>query len=141
MPLAASTKVSAGLSVSRGEIETFLFDEAALLDEWRLEEWRAAGRLATVKTGPQRTVYRADLSEGAVYVKHFRVPGWRAKLRQWVRREPQFRGSGGAPAGPPVSSPSSPADRQRSMERRQQHDEKLDQEERERPDKSLFGAS
>jgi tRNA A-37 threonylcarbamoyl transferase component Bud32 len=52
----------------------------------RLDEWRAQGKLTTVKTGPHRTVYRADLSEGAVYVKHFRVPGFRAKLRQWVRR-------------------------------------------------------
>ena len=27
--------------VSVGEIERFLVDEAALLDEWRLEEWLA----------------------------------------------------------------------------------------------------
>ncbi|HEV3122078.1 MAG TPA: lipopolysaccharide kinase InaA family protein, partial [Isosphaeraceae bacterium] len=52
----------------------------------RLDEWRAQGKLTTVKTGPHRTVYRADLSEGAVYVKHFRVPGFRSKVRQWVRR-------------------------------------------------------
>ena len=52
----------------------------------RLDEWRASGRLTTVKTGPHRVVYRVDLPEGAVYVKHFLVPGLRAKLRQWVRR-------------------------------------------------------
>jgi tRNA A-37 threonylcarbamoyl transferase component Bud32 len=52
----------------------------------RLDEWRHLGKLTTIKTGPLRTVYRADLPEGAVYVKHFRVPGVRAKLRQWVRR-------------------------------------------------------
>lgn len=59
-----------------------------LLDqgELRLDEWRAAGRLTTVKTGPHRVVYRADLSEGSVYVKHFLVPDLRAKARQWFRR-------------------------------------------------------
>ncbi len=29
------------LSVTRGELEEFLYHEAALLDEWRLEEWLA----------------------------------------------------------------------------------------------------
>jgi tRNA A-37 threonylcarbamoyl transferase component Bud32 len=52
----------------------------------RLEEWERLGRLSTVKTGPHRVVYRADLPEGTVYVKHFLVPGWREKLRQWFRR-------------------------------------------------------
>src|SRR5215210_2248263 len=41
----------------------------------RLEEWRRQGRLTTVKTGPHRVVYRIDLDEGAVYIKHFLVPG------------------------------------------------------------------
>jgi len=52
----------------------------------RLDEWRRDGVLAVVKTGPHRTVYRVDLPEGPVYVKHFLVPGLRAKLRQWFRR-------------------------------------------------------
>jgi len=52
----------------------------------RLEEWRRNGQLTVVKTGPHRVVYRAELPEGAVYVKHFLVPGLRAKVRQWVRR-------------------------------------------------------
>ena len=30
---------SAALSVTRAELEDFLFNEAALLDEWRLDEW------------------------------------------------------------------------------------------------------
>ena len=55
-------------------------------DGLRLEEWARQGRLTTIKTGPLRTVYRADLPEGSVYIKHFRVPGLRAKIRQWVRR-------------------------------------------------------
>ncbi len=52
----------------------------------RIDEWRASGRLVTVKTGPQRVVYRVDLPEGAIYVKHYLIPGWREMVRQWVRR-------------------------------------------------------
>ena len=52
----------------------------------RLDEWRAGGKLAVIKTGPQRVVYRADLPEGSVFVKHFLVPSWREMLRQWFRR-------------------------------------------------------
>jgi tRNA A-37 threonylcarbamoyl transferase component Bud32 len=55
-------------------------------DGLRLDEWRDQGRLCVVKKGPHRVVYRADLPEGAVYVKHYLVPGWRAKVRQWLRR-------------------------------------------------------
>ncbi len=54
----------------------------------RLEEWRDAGRLKTVKEGPHRVVYRVELpgSQGAVYIKHFLIPNRRAKWRQWFRR-------------------------------------------------------
>jgi tRNA A-37 threonylcarbamoyl transferase component Bud32 len=52
----------------------------------RLSEWREQGKLHVVKSGPQRVVYRADLAEGSVYVKHYLVPDVRAILRQWVRR-------------------------------------------------------
>jgi tRNA A-37 threonylcarbamoyl transferase component Bud32 len=55
-------------------------------DGLRLDEWQAHGRLSTVKSGPQRVVYRVDLPQGNVFVKHFLVPGWREKLRQWLRR-------------------------------------------------------
>jgi tRNA A-37 threonylcarbamoyl transferase component Bud32 len=55
-------------------------------DGLRLDEWRAEGRLTTIKSGPHRIVYRADLPEGVVYIKHFLVPNRRAKYRQWVRR-------------------------------------------------------
>jgi p-cumate 2,3-dioxygenase beta subunit len=34
-------KIASRLSVTRSEVEEFLFDEAALLDEWRLPEWVA----------------------------------------------------------------------------------------------------
>ncbi len=52
----------------------------------RLGEWQEKGRLTVVKTGPHRVVYRAELEGGAVYVKHFLVPGIRSKVRQWFRR-------------------------------------------------------
>ena len=52
----------------------------------RLDDWTRQGCLGVVKTGPHRVVYRVDLPEGSVYVKHYLVPGLRAKLRQWFRR-------------------------------------------------------
>ncbi|HWE40834.1 MAG TPA: lipopolysaccharide kinase InaA family protein [Isosphaeraceae bacterium] len=52
----------------------------------RLEQWRREGRLATIKAGPHRVVYRADLDEGPVFIKHYLVPDFRSKVRQWVRR-------------------------------------------------------
>ena len=63
----------------------------ALLDQegrLRLEEWRADGRLQVVKAGPHRVVYRAELpgGEGAIYLKHFLVPNFQARWRQWLRR-------------------------------------------------------
>ena len=55
-------------------------------DGLRLDEWRDEGRLTTIKSGPHRIVYRVDLPQGTIYIKHFLVPDWRAMLRQWVRR-------------------------------------------------------
>lgn len=52
----------------------------------RLDEWRAAGCLSTVKSGPHRIVYRLELPEGTLYIKHCLVPNRRAILRQWFRR-------------------------------------------------------
>ncbi len=52
----------------------------------RIDEWRAEGRLSTVKTGPQRVVYRVDLPQGTIFVKHYLIPGWREMVRQWLRR-------------------------------------------------------
>jgi tRNA A-37 threonylcarbamoyl transferase component Bud32 len=52
----------------------------------RLEEWRSEGWLATIKSGPHRVVYRVDLPAGAIYVKHYLVPDYRAMFRQWFRR-------------------------------------------------------
>ena len=55
-------------------------------DSLRLNEWARDGVLNVVKKGPHRVVYRVDLAQGSVYVKHFLVPNARAKLRQWFRR-------------------------------------------------------
>jgi serine/threonine protein kinase len=55
-------------------------------DGLRLDEWRAAGLLTTVKSGPHRIVYCVRLPEATIYIKHFLVPNRRAVLRQWVRR-------------------------------------------------------
>ena len=52
----------------------------------RIDEWRRDGSLTVVKTGPHRVVYRVELPQGAIYIKHFLVPGLRSKIRQWIRR-------------------------------------------------------
>src|SRR4051812_1385165 len=52
----------------------------------RLEQWRAEGRVTTVKSGPHRVVYRVQLPDFAVYIKHYLVPHRRAQYRQWFRR-------------------------------------------------------
>ncbi|MDE1174968.1 MAG: aromatic-ring-hydroxylating dioxygenase subunit beta [Parvibaculaceae bacterium] len=39
--MSAQLKIAERLSVSRTEIEDFLFEEAALLDDWKLTEWLA----------------------------------------------------------------------------------------------------
>ncbi|MDG3003902.1 lipopolysaccharide kinase InaA family protein [Paludisphaera mucosa] len=52
----------------------------------RLEQWRAEGRVQTIKSGPHRVVYRVQLPGSAIYIKHYLVPDRRAKYRQWFRR-------------------------------------------------------
>jgi len=54
-------------------------------DGFRLAEWRQAGLLETVKTGPHRTVYRLNLATGCFYLKHYRVGDWKAVLQNVVR--------------------------------------------------------
>src|SRR6185312_11533181 len=55
-------------------------------DGLRLEEWRAAGCVSVIKSGPHRVVYRVALPEGTLFIKHYLVPNRRAILRQWFRR-------------------------------------------------------
>ena len=66
----------------RGPWRDLLLDENGL----RLEQWRNEGRVETVKAGPHRVVYRVQLPEFAIYIKHYLVPDRRAKYRQWFRR-------------------------------------------------------
>jgi len=66
----------------RGPWRDLLLDEKGL----RLEQWRAEGRVETIKSGPHRVVYRVQLPEFAIYIKHYLVPDRRAKYRQWFRR-------------------------------------------------------
>lgn len=49
------------------------------------DRWLADGTAAVVKHGPHRTVYRVELPTGAVYVKHCRINGPRARAREAMR--------------------------------------------------------
>jgi len=50
-----------------------------------LDRWIANGSASIVKSGPHRTVYRVILRGAVVYVKHCRIMGPRAWLREVVR--------------------------------------------------------
>ncbi len=50
-----------------------------------LDQWLAGDSAAVVKHGPHRTVYRIGLPTGTVYVKHCRINGPRAWVREVVR--------------------------------------------------------
>jgi len=67
----------------------------------RLDEWRERGQLTVIKKGRTGSSTAFDLPEGSVYIKHFLVPSFPAKLRQWLRR-----GKGGTRGNAPVTSDS-----------------------------------
>ncbi|MCI0704772.1 MAG: hypothetical protein L0241_27255 [Planctomycetia bacterium] len=50
-----------------------------------LDAWIKDGSAVVVKSGPHRTVYRVALACGVVYVKHCRINGPRAWLREVLR--------------------------------------------------------
>jgi tRNA A-37 threonylcarbamoyl transferase component Bud32 len=52
----------------------------------RIDQWPRLGRLSIVTTAPRRIVYRVNLPDGTIYVKHSTVPGLRALCRGWLRR-------------------------------------------------------
>lgn len=58
----STSSVSPALSVSRLEIEDFLYHEAALLDEWRLEEWLDLFTLDAVYEVPATNLPDSDPS-------------------------------------------------------------------------------
>ncbi len=57
------------------------FDE----NNFRLDEWNQSNCLEIIKTGPHRTVYRVQLEEEGVYLKHYKTPDWKSKVQNFVR--------------------------------------------------------
>ena len=57
------------LSVTRTELEDFLYQEAALLDEWRLEEWLAFTESPSSEnlSGPGADLLHALQSRGPMF--------------------------------------------------------------------------
>jgi hypothetical protein len=50
------------------------------------------GKLTTVvKSGPHRSVYRIELPSGPVFLKHFKIPDWRALVRNLLCGTPAAR--------------------------------------------------
>jgi tRNA A-37 threonylcarbamoyl transferase component Bud32 len=49
------------------------------------------GPTTVVKSGPHRVVYRIDLPSGTVFLKHFKIPDWRALARNILRGSPAAR--------------------------------------------------
>ncbi|MCH7689248.1 MAG: hypothetical protein IH899_21665, partial [Planctomycetes bacterium] len=65
----------------QSDLADVLFDAHGL----RLEEWLQAGQAEIIKTGPHRTVYRLNLPSGRFYLKHYRIPDWRALFQNLFR--------------------------------------------------------
>jgi tRNA A-37 threonylcarbamoyl transferase component Bud32 len=54
-------------------------------DGFRLKEWQRRGLARVIKHGPHRTVYHIVLPQLSFYLKHYRLVGLRACLRELVR--------------------------------------------------------
>lgn len=61
------------------------FDRIAGPHGLKWKEWRNSGQIHVVKDGPLRTVYHVPIGLSGIYIKHYRVPGLRARARQWIR--------------------------------------------------------
>ncbi|MFI7025619.1 aromatic-ring-hydroxylating dioxygenase subunit beta [Micromonospora sp. NPDC049900] len=70
-----------GRTVGRAEVEDFLYGEALLLDEWRLDEW-----LQLFEEGAQYEVPTTDNASGAIASSGFFVCDDHALLRARVKR-------------------------------------------------------
>ncbi|MGQ0636361.1 MAG: lipopolysaccharide kinase InaA family protein [Planctomycetaceae bacterium] len=57
----------------------------------RWSEWRSHRQLHLVKQGPHRAVYRLTLAAGEFYLKHYRVPDWKALARNILKGSPAWR--------------------------------------------------
>src|SRR5947209_10930048 len=54
-------------------------------DALPLAEWLRDGTATIVKDGPHRAVYRVRLPDLDCHVKHYRLLGWRSRVRQMLR--------------------------------------------------------
>jgi tRNA A-37 threonylcarbamoyl transferase component Bud32 len=54
-------------------------------DGLRLAEWLRDGRAEVVKDGPHRAVYRVRLPGLDCHIKHYRLLGWRSRVRELLR--------------------------------------------------------
>src|SRR5207248_2476815 len=54
-------------------------------DGLRLDEWLRDGRAVIVKDAPHRAVYRVCLPGLDIHVKHYRLLGWRSRVREMLR--------------------------------------------------------
>lgn len=52
---------------------------------FQLENWKEAGSLQTIKSGPHRTVYRVQLDHENFYLKHYKTPDWKSRIQNLVR--------------------------------------------------------
>jgi len=67
--MSSPASMTRALSVSRGEVEDFLFHEAALLDDWKLTEWVALFEPgATYHVPPAGAAEDADPATSLFYV-------------------------------------------------------------------------
>jgi len=88
-PVTNSTATAVGewLSLSVGCVDWQVKSEFANVLENRaiLEQLRVAESGEVIKTGVHRTVFRRELPSGVVFVKHFRIAGWRSLAQNLVR--------------------------------------------------------
>lgn len=69
----------------RWQVQPWWLDKLLEAGGLRLREWEAEQRLRVIKDAPHRRVYRVELPEGAVYIKHYPVNDLRSRVRQWFR--------------------------------------------------------
>ncbi len=64
-----------------------------LRSEWRAEQLGTSieSRTTVIKSGPHRSVYRVELPSGPVFLKHFKIPDWRALVRNILSNTPGKR--------------------------------------------------
>jgi tRNA A-37 threonylcarbamoyl transferase component Bud32 len=70
---------------TRWQVRSHLVDELFDARGLRIEEWLQAGKAEIIKTGPHRTVYHLNLPSGRFYLKHYRIPDWRAQFQNVFR--------------------------------------------------------